>query len=75
MTNEEDNGRLLNVVHVNVNVTDIERSVEFYKNFGFEVMHVFSNQASDAERADASFTGRGTRGAVMSISLANEARD
>ncbi len=68
MSDEQDNGRLLNVVHVNVNVTDIEHSVEFYKNFGFEVMHVFSNQPTDSERSDTSFTGRGTRGAVMSIS-------
>ena len=66
MSAEESPGRLLNVVHVNVNVTDIERSVEFYKRFGFEVMYVFSNDPADAEKG--TFIGSSGRGAVMSIS-------
>jgi catechol 2,3-dioxygenase-like lactoylglutathione lyase family enzyme len=57
-------GQLLNVVHVNVNVTDLERSVEFYERFGFEVMHVFTN---DPEQAG-EYTGPNSRGTVMSIS-------
>jgi len=53
---ETKEGRLLNIVHVNVNVTDAERSVEFYRRFGFEVMHVFSDRSEDAGR-----TGSRTR--------------
>ena len=32
---------LLNVVHININVSDIERSLVFYQKLGFAVMHVF----------------------------------
>ena len=49
---------LLNLIHVNINVTDLDRSLEFYQKVGFKVMHVFSN----AE------TGDRSRGAVISIS-------
>ena len=66
MAEETKEGRLLNIVHVNVNVTDAERSVEFYRSFGFEVMHVFSDRSEDVGREGVSFTPR-TRGAVMSL--------
>lgn len=59
--------RLLNVIHVNVNVTDIERSVAYYKRFGFEVMHTFSSEKPEPGQAGVSHTP-GARGAVMSIS-------
>lgn len=64
-----EGGRLLCVVHVNVNVTDAERSIEFYRRFGFEVMHRFSDRPEDRgrEREHVSFTPK-ARGAVMSIS-------
>ncbi len=29
------------VVHININVTDIRRSLDFYRKLGFQVMHVF----------------------------------
>ena len=29
---------LLNLVHININVTDIERSLEFYERIGFKVV-------------------------------------
>ena len=66
MAEELKEGRLLNIVHVNVNVTDAERSIEFYRRFGFEVMHVFSDRSEDAGRAGVSHTPK-TRGAVMSL--------
>ena len=56
--------RLLNLVHVNVNVTDLERSVAFYERFGFQKMHVFTN---DPE-AEGEYTGPSSKGVVMSIS-------
>ena len=33
------------VIHVNINVTNIERSLAFYQKLGFEVMHVFGDKA------------------------------
>ena len=66
---------LLNVVHVNVNVTDVERSVAFYEKVGFRVMHVFGDPPGakldpDGElgRGMANPGGGRVRGAVMSIS-------
>lgn len=49
---------LLNVIHININVTDLDRSLEFYEKVGFEVMHTFTNEE----------TGGRSRGAVISIS-------
>ena len=63
----DNTSRLLNVVHVNVNVTDIERSVAYYERFGFSVMHTFTDEKPKTPQADVSHTP-GTRGAVMSIS-------
>ncbi len=68
MSGQADSGRLLNVIHVNINVTNMGRSVEFYERFGFEVMHVFGNEQPDAEQEGVSYTGPRARGAVMSNS-------
>ncbi len=59
---------LLNLVHVNINVTDIERSLEFYQKLGFKVMHVFGDRPTSDVTEGMSFAGRGVRGAVLSIS-------
>ena len=29
------------IVHININVADIARSVDFYRKLGFEIMHEF----------------------------------
>ena len=65
---------ILNLVHVNINCTDIERSVAFYEKLGFEVVHVFSDTPSekilDPDRdLLAGMTGSGgkTRGCVISL--------
>jgi catechol 2,3-dioxygenase-like lactoylglutathione lyase family enzyme len=55
------------IVHVNINVSDIERSVEFYRLLGFELMHVLADEATDDVRQLMHFGGRTTRGAVMSL--------
>ncbi|UCE87493.1 MAG: VOC family protein [Deltaproteobacteria bacterium] len=55
------------IVHININVSDIERSVAFYRLLGFEVMHVLSDAPSDDVRQLMHFGGRTTRGAVMSL--------
>ncbi len=57
---------ILNVVHININVTDIERSIAFYRKLGFEVMHVFGDDPSDVRAGMSSREGK-VRGAVMSL--------
>ncbi len=59
---------LLNLVHININVTDIERSLEFYQRVGFKVMHVFGNRPTDDVSEGMSYAGRQMRGAVLSLS-------
>ncbi len=59
---------LLNFVHININVTDIERSIEFYEKLGFKVMHVFGNRPTDSPGEGMDIGERHMRGAVMSIS-------
>jgi catechol 2,3-dioxygenase-like lactoylglutathione lyase family enzyme len=66
---------ILNVVHINLNCTDIERSVAFYEKLGFEVVHVFGD-APGEQTLDPSgdvmqgITGPGgarSRGVVLSL--------
>jgi len=54
---------LLNVVHININVTDLDRSLEFYQKVGFKVMHVFGGE----NEAGGDGTERHMRGVVLSI--------
>jgi catechol 2,3-dioxygenase-like lactoylglutathione lyase family enzyme len=65
---------ILNLVHVNINCTDVERSVAFYKKLGFEVVHVFGDAPSEKildpdQDLLAGMTGPGgkTRGCVLSL--------
>ncbi|MDJ0788557.1 MAG: VOC family protein [Myxococcota bacterium] len=58
---------LLNVVHININVADLDRSVAFYEALGFSVMQVFEEDKSAEEMASMDFGGTRMRGAVMSI--------
>ena len=59
---------ILNLIHININVTDIERSIDFYQKLGFKVMHVFGNEPTDDVREGMEFGRRSMRGAVLSIS-------
>ncbi len=53
---------LLNLIHVNINVSDLGRSIEFYERIGFQVMHRLGGEGSET-------MGEATsRGAVMSLS-------
>ena len=54
---------LLALVHVNINVTDIHRSLAFYQKIGFEVMHVFGTDLETGMRSE----DRWVRGAVMGV--------
>ncbi|MBW2295273.1 MAG: VOC family protein [Deltaproteobacteria bacterium] len=55
------------IIHLNINVTDVERSIAFYELIGFKVMHVFGDRP-DAEVGEGmAFQGGRCRGAVMSL--------
>jgi catechol 2,3-dioxygenase-like lactoylglutathione lyase family enzyme len=54
---------LLNVVHININVTDIDRSLEFYQKVGFVVMHVFGGNEAGGDGTESNM-----RGVVLSLS-------
>ena len=38
---------ILEIVHLNINVRDIERSLAFYTKLGFEVMHTFGTRSEN----------------------------
>jgi catechol 2,3-dioxygenase-like lactoylglutathione lyase family enzyme len=59
---------ILNIIHVNVNVTDIERSLDFYRKVGFQVLHVFGDRPTDDVREGMAFRGGRMRGVVLGIS-------
>ena len=53
---------LLNLVHVNINVSDLDRAIAFYERIGFHVMHRLEGEGADTMGPATS------RGAVMSLS-------
>lgn len=56
------------LVHVNINVTDIARSIEFYRKLGFEIMHSFGELPERGRPPRGMKTGDGeVCGAVMSL--------
>ena len=58
------------IVHMNFNVTDIERSLEFYERLGFKVIHVFGDgpqgSGEDVDEGMA-FQGGRCKGAVIAL--------
>jgi catechol 2,3-dioxygenase-like lactoylglutathione lyase family enzyme len=71
---------ILNVVHINLNCTDIERSLAFYRKLGFEVVHVFGDAPSDetldpdADLMSGMAGPGGTRSRGVVLSLGNDPR-
>ena len=58
------------IVHLNINVTDLERSLAFYRMLGFEVMHAFGElPGEESEGSDGGMQMGDTRvrGAVVSL--------
>jgi len=55
------------IIHLNLNVTDIRRSVEFYELIGFRVMHVFGDRPDADIMEGMAFQGGHCRGAVMTL--------
>ena len=63
---------IYDLVHVNVNCTDLARSIPFYEALGFRVVHVFGADSDGLEAARDPQAGREdeaghTRGVVMSL--------
>lgn len=63
---------LLNLVHINLHVSDLDRSIDFYERLGFSVMHDLGRNAprpmQAVEVSPLSQHGGGmVRGAVMSL--------
>ena len=54
------------IVHLNINVTDIERSIAFYEKIGFKVIHVFGDRPTEDVSEGMSFGDGRMRGAVIS---------
>jgi catechol 2,3-dioxygenase-like lactoylglutathione lyase family enzyme len=55
------------IVHLNINVTDIARSLEFYQLLGFQVMHVFGDAPTDDVSEGMAYAGGRMRGAVLTL--------
>jgi predicted lactoylglutathione lyase len=51
---------IYDMVHVNVNVTDVAHSIPFYETLGFRVIHTFGEEG-------ATHGASRTRGVVMSL--------
>jgi catechol 2,3-dioxygenase-like lactoylglutathione lyase family enzyme len=66
-------GVIYDLAHININCTDIRRSIAFYEKFGFEVIHVIADETKDLEpKGDlmtgaAGYRGSHCRGVIMSL--------
>jgi catechol 2,3-dioxygenase-like lactoylglutathione lyase family enzyme len=64
---------IYDMVHVNVNCTDLERSMAFYRTIGFRVMHVFGDGVDRLDPDGDPSRGRNepetghTKGVVMTL--------
>jgi catechol 2,3-dioxygenase-like lactoylglutathione lyase family enzyme len=67
---QNEAGVIRDIVHLNLNVSDVKRSLEFYQKLGFQVLHIFGNgpQGSGDEIDDGmEFQGGRCRGAVITL--------
>ena len=55
------------IVHVNLNVSDIKRSIAFYEILGFKVMHVFGEREDSEVEEGVEFQGSRSRGVVLTL--------
>jgi catechol 2,3-dioxygenase-like lactoylglutathione lyase family enzyme len=63
-------GVIRDIVHLNLNVSDVKRSLAFYQTLGFRVLHVFGDgpQGSGESIEDGmEFQGGRCRGAVITL--------
>lgn len=55
------------IIHINLNVSDIKRSIGFYETLGFKVLHVFGDREGGDVEEGMAFQGGRCRGAVMTL--------
>ena len=55
------------IIHLNLNVTDIKRSIAFYEILGFKVMHVFGDREDSGVEEGIKFQTNRCRGAVITL--------
>ena len=63
-------GVIRDIVHLNLNVSDVQTSLDFYRKLGFQVLHVFGDgpQGSGENVEDGmEFQGGRCRGAVITL--------
>ena len=63
-------GVIRDIVHINLNVSSVQRSLDFYQKLGFRVLHVFGDgpQGSGENIEDGmEFQGGRCRGAVITL--------
>jgi catechol 2,3-dioxygenase-like lactoylglutathione lyase family enzyme len=67
---ESGDGIVRDIVHLNLNVSDIRRSLDFYAKLGFRVLHVFGDGpqgSGDDVEAGMAFAGGRCKGAVLGL--------
>lgn len=62
-----DAALIRDIVHLNINVTDIDRSIAFYERLGFQTMHVFGDKPTDDTSEGMDFGDGHMRGAVITL--------
>lgn len=55
------------IIHINLNVTDIQRSIAFYQRIGFRILHIFGDRPDADVMEGMAFQGGHCRGAVMTL--------
>ena len=55
------------IVHLNINVTDVDRSITFYERLGFQTLHVFGNEPTEDTSGGMDFGDGHMRGAVITL--------
>lgn len=55
------------IIHLNLNVTDIQRSIAFYEMIGFQILHVFGDRPNADVMEGMAFRGGRCRGVVMTL--------
>ena len=64
---------IYDLAHININCTDIQRSIAFYEKFGFKVVHVIAEDTkgldptADVMAGAAGYRGSHCRGVLMSL--------
>lgn len=64
---------IYDLAHININCTDIRRSIAFYEKFGFKVIHVIAEDTkgldpgADVMEGAAGYQGSHCRGVIMSL--------